>query len=83
MCFFNAASKTATELKHRFQASFRQEELFQPIYCAHGFTYPFWPIITQENPKEISLYQWGLIPDWTVSEQDAFKFRSHNLTLPT
>ena len=34
----------------------------------NGFDFPKTPIITNENPEIIELYNWGLIPDWSKSE---------------
>ena len=44
---------------------------FQPIYYTNAFTHPMVPIITAENPQEIQLYRWGLIPPWCPSMEKA------------
>jgi len=89
-------SKDATELKHRFQASFEEEDQYKPsIY--NGFQFPLTPIITNGDPGRIELFQWGLIPPWaknveiqkstlnarieTISEKPSFKYVVQNRCL--
>ncbi|MBS1777601.1 MAG: SOS response-associated peptidase [Bacteroidetes bacterium] len=63
MCFHSKQSKSAQELKHRFQANIKDDNLIQPsVY--NGFQYPKTPVITNKQPNEIQLYAWGLIPFW-------------------
>jgi putative SOS response-associated peptidase YedK len=63
MCFHSKQSKSAQELKQRFNAKFKDENLYQPnIYNA--FQHPKTPIITNKQPDEIQLFNWGLIPYW-------------------
>lgn len=68
MCFFMQISKDATELKHRFQASFEEEGYYKPsIY--NGFQFPYTPVITNKDPGRIELFQWGLIPPWAKNDE--------------
>lgn len=63
MCFHFAQSKTAQELKHRFNAIFKDEDQYKPsVY--NGFQFPKTPVITNNNNNEIQLFSWGLIPFW-------------------
>jgi putative SOS response-associated peptidase YedK len=64
MCFHTKQTKTAQELKHRFKALFEYEELYEATEVNNGFTYSHSPVITHQNPNQIRLYNWGLIPDW-------------------
>lgn len=64
MCFHSKQSKKAQELKTRFNAKFPKEENYSPKSNLNGFEHPLTPIITNEEPNEIQLYQWGLIPYW-------------------
>lgn len=96
MCFFMQISKDATELKHRFQVSFEEEDFYKPaIY--NGFQFPRTPIITSKDPGRIELFQWGLIPPWakddtiqkstlnarmeTIKEKPSFKYIFQNRCL--
>lgn len=74
MCFFHQQSKTAQELKNRFNASFDEAANFVPREF-NGFEYPKTPVITQKTPDKIELFQWGLIPSWAKDE----KIRQHTL----
>ncbi len=43
----------------------------------NAFTFPLCPIIT--DAPQIQAYQWGLIPSWTKTEEDANKLRKMTL----
>jgi len=79
MCFHNALSKTATEIEYRFDARFRDKTVFNPIYHGNGFTFLKWPVITTEAPEYIDFFNWGLIPFWVKSYDEAMKIRSLTL----
>ena len=64
MCYHLKKTKKAVELKKRFKAKFRQEKEYTPKDALNGFDHPFTPIITNELPEEIQLFQWGLLPHW-------------------
>ncbi len=64
MCFFSQQTKTAQELKHRFQVEFENEESYFPSQY-NGFQFPKTPIITNQKPTTIQMYHWGLIPAWS------------------
>jgi len=42
-------------------------------YHANGFTQPYLPVITNENPDIIQFYQWGLIPFWVKDSDVALR----------
>jgi len=48
-------------------------------YHASGFEHPEVPIITTENPKEVVISEWGLVPHWTKSIEDAVQVRDRTL----
>jgi len=80
MCFHSKQSKSAQELKQRFKANFKDEHLYQPsIY--NGFQYPKTPIITNKQPNEIQLFNWGLIPFW--AKDDSIKKNTLNARIET
>lgn len=80
MCFHSKQSKSAQELKHRFKANFKDENLFIPtIY--NGFQFPKTPIITNKQPEEIQLFNWGLIPFW--AKDDTIKKNTLNAKIET
>ena len=79
MCFHNSLSESAQKIESRFNAKFESGIDFQSIYHASGFSFPKWAVITAEKPNTIQLYQWGLIPYWIKSLEDAIKFRANTL----
>ncbi len=72
MCFFAQLSKSPAQLESRFDAVFPESKDYQSgMY--NGFAYPKTPIITAEDPKNICLAHWGLIPHW-AKEADIRKY---------
>ena len=64
MCFGYEQVAPAPELKIRFKAKFPEANNYEPAEFISGFTHPSTPIITNQSPELIQLYQWGLIPSW-------------------
>ncbi len=77
MCFHNSLSKKAQEVATRFSAQAEIE--FEPIFYASAFTFPSWPIISEEEPNKISMFRWGLIPHWVKDELQAKEIRAMTL----
>ncbi|MFP4529400.1 MAG: SOS response-associated peptidase [Candidatus Kapaibacterium sp.] len=68
MCFFTRISKDATELENRFDAKFEDMEDYTKSDFFVAFEYPKTPVITNEEPAKIKLFNWGLIPFWADSD---------------
>lgn len=51
----------------------------KPIFHVKGFDHPALPVITNENPDEFKLFQWGLIPSWSKDVHQAKEI--HNKTI--
>jgi putative SOS response-associated peptidase YedK len=68
MCFHSKQSKSAVQVENRFNAKIDALNLFQPQENINGFDFPLTPIITNENPKIITHYNWGLIPTWSTND---------------
>lgn len=77
MCFHLSMSKTAVEIANRFDVLF--EEAFGPVYHANGFAHPRWPVVTSEKPRSVQLYQWGLVPRWIKTREDALRIQNNTL----
>jgi putative SOS response-associated peptidase YedK len=77
MCFHNSLSKKAQEVANRFNAQAEIE--FEPIFYASAFTFPAWPVISEEEPNTISMFKWGLIPHWVKDEMQAKEIRTMTL----
>ena len=67
----------AKELEQRYDAEMDGE--LEPIYLGNGFSFLKWPVITEHEPNKILMYNWGLIPKWSRSKEDALKFRVNTL----
>lgn len=77
MCFHNSLSKKAQEVANRFSAQAEIE--FEPIFYASAFTFPAWPVISEEEPNKINMFRWGLIPHWVKDEAQAKEIRAMTL----
>lgn len=71
MCFNISIAKTKVKLEDKFKAQFEKGVNFQPNYFITAFTKPQIPIITGDNQDKIQLFNWGLIPHWVKSEEQA------------
>jgi len=65
MCYTVKIDLTREELERRFGAKFTKPEEYKPWAKINAFALPALPVICIENPGEIKLYLWGLIPYWT------------------
>ncbi len=77
MCFHNSLTIEAIKLEHRFDAQLLGE--YESLYHEKGFGFEKRPIITTEKPQSIQLYNWGLIPHWMKTLDEALKFRGNTL----
>ena len=81
MCYnISNSNKNASKLEKIIGPTY-QKKLgpLEARYSVSGFLHPDWPIVTADNPKEFQLFNWGLIPKWTPSEELARQFRTNNL----
>ena len=74
MCFYNSYSKRAMALANRYGVKTGIIEIAQEIineqqYRINAFTHPFCYIITKNQSIEAA--QWGLIPHWTKTSEEA------------
>lgn len=67
MCFFSQLSKPVKEIEKKFNARFVNPEDYKSGFF-NGFSYPATPVITNENPEVIQLFNWGLIPFWAKDD---------------
>ncbi len=64
MCYQTKITKKREKLEEHFNAKLNDLEDFMPNDIFKAFDFPKTPIITNEEPELIQLYQWGLIPNW-------------------
>jgi putative SOS response-associated peptidase YedK len=82
MCFYSSNSKRAMAVAKRYGLKTDIIEMAQQIleeqkYRIQAFTHPLCPIVTANESLQAA--QWGLIPSWTKTAEDAKKIR--NMTL--
>ncbi len=75
MCYFTSITADGRTIETRFGIVFPQSELYRPVFSSSSFTCPLMPVITDEEPARVSLLQWGLIPFWVKSEEEAARIK--------
>lgn len=78
MCYTVAINKKKAELARRFKAAF-DDVTYDTSYAVSGFVHPKLPVIFSSSPEKIGVAQWGLIPHWVKSREQANEL--HNQTL--
>lgn len=78
MCFHYSITQQMSKITSALAMSWEGEE-WQPVYHADGFTFLKMPVITQDQPNHIQLFNWGLIPSWVKNKMDADKLKSQTL----
>ena len=74
MCYrYSVPSREVLEKK--FKATFKRNENFERKYHVGTFNNPKLPVITNEDPKQIDLFHWGLIPFWVKDQKNADEIR--------
>ena len=62
MCRSKSIAAINKELQERFDALFKEDYAYSPIYVENGYQHLESPIITSEFPATIQCATWGLIP---------------------
>lgn len=75
MCGRSSLTKTEKELEERFRATFYTEDLerYNPLPNYNVAPTHMHPVITQDEPRIIHLYRWGLIPYWAKDMKIGYK----------
>ncbi|MCG2459475.1 SOS response-associated peptidase [Flavobacteriaceae bacterium F89] len=81
MCYRTRLNAELEEVEKSFDAHFLEKERYAPKEEINAFSYAPYPIITDENSKEILFYEWGLIPFW--SKDDSIKKYTLNAKIET
>jgi putative SOS response-associated peptidase YedK len=77
MCFHYALTKQKAEIE--IQLGVHWDDDWQPVYHADGFSFLKMPVITQKQPGQVQLFNWGLIPHWVKTKADADKLKAQTL----
>jgi putative SOS response-associated peptidase YedK len=67
MCYQTKITKKREKLEEYFKAKLLDLDDFVPSDEFKAFDFPKTPVITHADPKQIQLYQWGLVPNWADS----------------
>lgn len=51
----------------------------QKVFAVNGFTFPLMPIVAQQQPNDLQLFQWGLVPFWVKDAKQADELRAMTL----
>jgi len=81
MCYQTRLIKKREEIAERFNAEVEVLNDYDPIEFCSAFNFPKTPVITDEDPNRIELFQWGLIPEW--SQNDTIKRHTLNARIET
>lgn len=76
MCYTIKIDLTREELEKRFGAKFKESEAYNSGDRVSAFSLPRLPVICSDNPDEIKLFTWGLIPYWIKDFKNAAEIRT-------
>lgn len=81
MCYHYSLTKKALSSLNRYNAKVNETLLSElgEMFHINGFQFKALPVLASNNPKEIQFFNWGLIPKWIKSIEEATKFRSNTL----
>lgn len=78
MCFHYSLTQERTAIELLLHADW-DDEGWQPVFHASGFTFPAMPVITQVQPDKIQLFHWGLVPHWVKTKVAADQLKAQTL----
>lgn len=70
MCYHVSNELSAEEIAREFRLPETKLEQFKKKYDFNGFEKPYLPVISMENPRELTTYRWRLVPSWVKEEKD-------------
>lgn len=79
MCYNVSTKKISKETEKQFKAKIDPAITLPAHYYLSGFTHPLVPVISSLQPELISAFNWGLIPDFCITEKDAKDMQSKTL----
>lgn len=87
MCFTVNVNIIKEELESRYGSKLLDPEKYIPSYYYHAFAFPKLPLalLNDQNEKQLSVFNWGLIPSWVPDSEEADKIRrmTHNARCET
>jgi putative SOS response-associated peptidase YedK len=70
MCYHVSNELGGEEIAKEFRLPSSKLDRFKSRYDFNGFDKPYLPVISMENPKELTTYRWRLVPSWVKEEKD-------------
>jgi putative SOS response-associated peptidase YedK len=80
MCFTVNVNLIKEELENRYGATLIDPDKYRPSYYYHAFSLPSIPAVCSGNSSKIQLLNWGLIPSWTksIDEANIIRYKTFN-----
>lgn len=79
MCYYVSVKTNPKQLMSTFKVQFPAGSAFEGYNMANGFAHPLLPVLTYHNERTLSLYQWGLIPPFIKTADQAIKIANQTL----
>lgn len=79
MCYSLAVLSPKEIIRARFNVTIPQAESHPQYYYVSAFDYPRLPVITSASPQTLSYFQWGLIPSWAKTKDEAETVRKKTM----
>ncbi len=81
MCYRTRLNADLGQIEISFEAAFLEPDGYEPQEEINGFAHKPYPVITDEHPGKIQLFDWGLIPFW--AKEDKIKRATLNAKVET
>jgi len=81
MCYRTKLNKKIFSLEKSLDARFLEPDKYRPMLEINAFNFPQTPVITDDNPGNIQMFHWGLIPFW--AKDDSIKRMTLNSKIET
>lgn len=78
MCY-NVAVANKKDIKKLVGLGIEVNSSVEEVHTVSGFTFPKLSVLTSGNPRQVELFNWGLIPKWCRDEQQAHEMRENTL----
>lgn len=79
MCYHTTQKAEVEELKKVFDLPMVDESEYTKHFHANGFAHPKLAVIANDGQKALFNYNWGLIPFWVKTPEDAKKLSNQTL----
>lgn len=81
MCYRTKLNSKLIDIERTLDARFIEPDSYKPQQEINAYSFSKTPVITDENPGEIQMFYWGLIPFW--AKDDKIKKATLNARIET